>query len=435
MAGRNVQKHDRPDMTERNVKEPARVGMTERNVKELDQVNMVKIPETKQNTTGTHSPQIETMRSSFKQAAATILEKKGFSVEEIKGIMNAIDETAVSRAKPEVKQASDQSVFIRQSFHHREIMKEVSIGRNNIHADIYQKEASLEDFRQKNIDPRIVINPLEKQTLKDGPQKDVVGKPENSSRSGKKNVFSGPIRETENPKTTIKDNKIEPQTTEKVITSRDRDDRGKRINFAGEVDARMNHRSHEDNTVAAGREESPLSADVLTMATKAADIHNVKAAAESSKTVYQTVVDQIQDGFSLAQNKENGQVRLTLKPEIMGHLDMQIAVRNDTVQIMMTVESEKVHQAMNAHIDDLKTALQNQGLKIDKIEVTLQYQPDQERTFYQDQAKSQLNNPGQNSHHERMVNHKPAFGDDHYPVNGQAIIQKQSSTEGVSIFA
>ncbi|HAJ26358.1 MAG TPA: hypothetical protein DCG53_03795 [Syntrophus sp. (in: bacteria)] len=126
---------------------------------------------------------------------------------------------------------------------------------------------------------------------------------------------------------------------------------------------------------------------------------------------------------------------MTLKPEIMGHLDMQIAVRNETVQIMMTVENEKVHQAMKVHIDDLKTALQNQGLKIDKIEVTLQNQPDPERSFYQDQANSRFNNPGQNSRQERMLKQELFSGDEHYPKSGQEIIKAQNSNEGVSIFA
>jgi flagellar hook-length control protein FliK len=102
---------------------------------------------------------------------------------------------------------------------------------------------------------------------------------------------------------------------------------------------------------------------------------------------------------------------------------------------MMTVENEKVHQAMKVHIDDLKTALQNQGLKIDKIEVTLQNQPDPERSFYQDQANSRFNNPGQNSRQERMLKQELFSGDEHYPKSGQEIIKAQNSNEGVSIFA
>jgi flagellar hook-length control protein FliK len=102
---------------------------------------------------------------------------------------------------------------------------------------------------------------------------------------------------------------------------------------------------------------------------------------------------------------------------------------------MMTVESEKVHQAMNAHIEDLKTALQNQGLKVDKIEVALQYQSEQERSFYQEQAKSQFNYHEQNSHQGRMFNREQALGNDNYPRLGPETVHKEVGTEGVSIFA
>jgi hypothetical protein len=94
-----------------------------------------------------------------------------------------------------------------------------------------------------------------------------------------------------------------------------------------------------------------------------------------------------------------------------------------------------VHLGIIAHIDDKKTALQNQGMKIDKIEVALQYKPDQERTFHQDKANSGFDNPGQNTRHERMLNKELFTGDEHYPKSGQDIIKTQNSMQGVSVFA
>lgn len=404
-------------------------------IKELDQEITTKAPAVKQDATEKSPTHVEPTSPSFRQAAVAILEKKGLPAEDIKGILKAIDQATVGGMKPDINPRPDQSIFIQQSLYNKEFIKESSVGRKKIHLDIYQKEASLEDFRHENVEARIKINPPEKQLVNEGPQKELFEKPEKPQRSEKKNVFSAAMKETENKQPIVNDKEINTQQLGKVIMATGQDDQGKWLKSAGDVTAKTSHPSHEEIILPVGKEQSPLQADILSMAVKGADIHSGKTTMDNSKSIYQSVVDQIQDGFALAQNKDNGQVRLTLKPEIMGHLDMQIAVRNETVQIMMTVESEKVHQAMNAHIDDLKTALQNQGLKIDKIEVTLQNQPDPERSFYQDQANSRFNNPGQNSRQERMLNQELLLGDEHYPKSGQEIIKTQNSNEGVSIFA
>jgi flagellar hook-length control protein FliK len=243
------------------------------------------------------------------------------------------------------------------------------------------------------------------------------------------------VKGTENKQPIFNDKDINAPQTGKIITATDQDDQGKWSKLSGDVTARTTQTRNEDISLSAGREQSPLTSNILSMTAKGADFHNEKTTMDTSKSIYQSVLDQVRDSFSIAQNKDNGQVRVTLKPEIMGHLDMQITVRNETVQIMMTVENEKVHQAMNAHIDDLKTALQNQGMKIDKIEVALQYKPDQERTFHQDKANSGFDNPGQNTRHERMLNKELFTGDEHYPKSGQDIIKTQNSMQGVSVFA
>ncbi|MCX5827425.1 MAG: flagellar hook-length control protein FliK [Deltaproteobacteria bacterium] len=413
----------------------AKARVAQQNMKEIDQVIMAKVPEVTQDTTGKSPTHVEPTSPSFRQAAVAILEKNGFSAEDIKGILKAVEQATVGGLKPDQNPRSDQSIFIQQSLYHKEFIEVATVGGKKIHADIYQKEASMEDFRHENVEGQIKINPPEKQLVKEGLQKELLEQPKNTQQPEKKNVFSAAMRGAENKQLIVNDKEINAQQPGKVITATAQDDQGKWPKLAGDVTAKTSHPSHEDIILPAGREQAPLPADILSVAAKGADFHAGKTTMDTSKSIYQSVVDQIQDSFSLAQNKDNGQVRLTLKPEIMGHLDMQIAVRNETVQIMMTVENEKVHQAMNAHIDDLKTALQNQGLKIDKIEVTLQNQPDPERSFYQDQANTRFNNPGQNSHQERMLNQELFLGDEHYPKSGQEIIKTQNSMEGVSIFA
>jgi len=401
-------------------------------IEELDQIITKSAPEVKQDTTGNAPINVEPL---FKQAAVAIFEKKGFSADEIKGILNIVEQATTGGLKADVVPRSNQPILVQQSFYNKDFMKEATVGKKKIHTDIYRKEASFEDFRHENVESQIKINPPENQTVKEGIQKELIEQPENNQQSGKKNIFPGVIRGTDNKQSIASDKEIATPQIGKIIKATDQDNLGKWSKLSGDATAKTSQTRHEDVILSAGREQPPLTSNILSMAPKSADFHGGRTTMDTSRSIYQSVLDQVQESFSIAQNKDNGQVRLTLKPEIMGHLDMQITVRNETVQIMMTVENEKVHQAMNAHIDDLKTALQNQGMKIDKIEVALQYKPDQERTFYQDQTNSGFNNPGQNTRHERMLNQELFMDDEHYPKSGQDIIKTQNSMQGVSVFA
>ncbi|HAJ26547.1 MAG TPA: hypothetical protein DCG53_04775, partial [Syntrophus sp. (in: bacteria)] len=275
-------------------------------IKELDQEITTKAPGVKQDAMEKSPTHVEPTPPSFRQAAVAILEKKGFSAEDIKGILKAIDQATVVGTKPDINHRPDQSIFIQQSFHNKEFIKESSVGRKKIHSDIYQKEASLEDFRHENVEVRIKINPPEKQIVKEGPQKELLEQHENSQPSEKRNVFSAALRGVENKQPIVNEKEINAQQLGKVIMAKGQDDPGKWPKSAGDVTAKRSHPRHEEIILPVGKEQSPLQADILSMAVKGADIHSGKTTMDTSKSIYQSVVDQIQDGFALAQNKDNG---------------------------------------------------------------------------------------------------------------------------------
>ncbi|MFA5182591.1 MAG: flagellar hook-length control protein FliK [Syntrophales bacterium] len=437
---RQGKQYEQTVTAEQQPKQPEQTVTAAQQLQRPEQAIPVEMPRgEKQVTPERHSVHADHTALSFRQAAVAILEKKGFSAAEIKEIMNKVDQAGVSSLPPAGRPSPDRTIFIQESFIQKEIIREPAFGSKKIHQDIYQKEASLDKFGRENVEARVKINPLDKKTDKhvvdEGPREESLAEPDNPRPPERKNVFAGLMKEAGHKQTPASSKDINAGKLEKPAIFTGQGDQGKRSGSAGDATRKTTKSKQDEIILPPGREPVRIQSEHLGMATKTADFQQVKTTTDTSKSVYQNVVDQIREGFSLVANKEGGQVRLNLKPESMGQLDMRIAVRNDSVQIMMTVENEKVHQAMNAHIEDLKTALQNQGLKIDKIEVTLQYQPDQDRSFYQDQANSGFNNPDQDVRHERMSNRKLSFGDDHYPINGQEIIQKQSITEGVSIFA
>ncbi len=85
----------------------------------------------------------------------------------------------------------------------------------------------------------------------------------------------------------------------------------------------------------------------------------------------QSVMNQVREGMATG-FKDGGRVRITLYPETLGRVDMDIVVRHDRVELVMKVDNEQVRQLLNSHVEDLKTTLQNQGWQVNGVDVTLQ---------------------------------------------------------------
>jgi flagellar hook-length control protein FliK len=353
--------------------------------------------------------------------------------------MNTVEEGTADAGFPHPGRTSpDREILAQGEVVQKELNREARLDRKRIHGDIYKKEASMDKFGRENIEARMKINPpdrnIELQDVNNGTQAEGLAETGNTRPREVKNVLAGSLKEPVHTTSAAVGKDIKAGNMEKPHILAGQDDHGAARGAAGEATRKTGKGRQEDSILPTGREPARIHADHLAMTTKAADFQPAKTNMDAAKSIYQNVVDQIREGISLSANKDGGQVRLNLKPESMGQLDMRIAVRNESVQIIMTVENEKVHQAMNAHIDDLKTALQNQGLKVDKIEVALQYQPGHEGSFHREEANYRFN-PGQNGHQGRPLNQEPAFGDDRYPHSGQEVITAQGGAEGVSIFA
>ena len=86
-----------------------------------------------------------------------------------------------------------------------------------------------------------------------------------------------------------------------------------------------------------------------------------------------SIMTQVMDGIS-TDFKDGGRVRITLYPETLGRVDMDIVVRQDRVELIMKVDNDQVHQLLNTHIEDLKATLQSQGWQVSGVDVLLQKQ-------------------------------------------------------------
>jgi flagellar hook-length control protein FliK len=87
---------------------------------------------------------------------------------------------------------------------------------------------------------------------------------------------------------------------------------------------------------------------------------------------FQDVMNQITDSASNILKKGSGRIVITLDPPNLGTLNMDIRVQNDTVRMLLVADNKDVKQILHSNLDQLKTALQGQGLSIDRFDVLVQ---------------------------------------------------------------
>jgi hypothetical protein len=84
---------------------------------------------------------------------------------------------------------------------------------------------------------------------------------------------------------------------------------------------------------------------------------------------FQDVADQIRDAASNMLKNDSGRIVITLEPPNLGTLNMDVRVQNDTVKMILIADNQEVKQVLHSNLDQLKTALQGQGLNIDRLDV------------------------------------------------------------------
>jgi flagellar hook-length control protein FliK len=85
----------------------------------------------------------------------------------------------------------------------------------------------------------------------------------------------------------------------------------------------------------------------------------------------QAVIDQIMDAKQ-SMNNGFGRVRITLDPPNLGTVNLEIVVRKERVEVVITADNSGVQQALQSRVDDVRTALQRQDLKIENFQILLQ---------------------------------------------------------------
>jgi flagellar hook-length control protein FliK len=78
------------------------------------------------------------------------------------------------------------------------------------------------------------------------------------------------------------------------------------------------------------------------------------------------------DDASNILKKGSGRIVITLEPPNLGTLNMDVRVQHDTVRMLLIADNHEVKQVLHSNLDQLKTALQGQGLNVDRFDVLVQ---------------------------------------------------------------
>lgn len=103
---------------------------------------------------------------------------------------------------------------------------------------------------------------------------------------------------------------------------------------------------------------------------------------EDLKGIVKTHLQQLQH----LNQGEGSQIRVKLYPEHLGHLDIRVMSMDGKVSAQLMASSQLAKEALEFQVGQLRTALTQQGIQVDKIEVT---QQNQSQSMLQDQRGGQ----------------------------------------------
>jgi Flagellar hook-length control protein FliK len=145
-------------------------------------------------------------------------------------------------------------------------------------------------------------------------------------------------------------------------------------------------------------------------------------------TFQSTVMDQIVDKASLRSIHGRSEVQIRLKPEFLGNVQMNIATEKEQVVVRIITDQPVVKEIIETHLHHLKAELQNQGLTIDKFDVIVN--PDADQQHSREQFSQMFKNNSSNDGRRRAHDQDPEKPD---PEDGHG--EDEPNREGVNYFA
>jgi len=101
----------------------------------------------------------------------------------------------------------------------------------------------------------------------------------------------------------------------------------------------------------------------------------VKGRDTAAAPVKADVFDQIVQRAAVHVKNDQGEMRIDLKPEFLGHVRLQIVTENQQVTVRILTELPMARDMIESNIQQLKSDLQQQGLRVERVEVAVADDP------------------------------------------------------------
>lgn len=137
------------------------------------------------------------------------------------------------------------------------------------------------------------------------------------------------------------------------------------------------HESHEESRQETGSKGSQTTGTMqnnvlLQKETEAPQQVQENAAYAESNTQTQKIMDQIMDYMKIQLKPEMDQLEMQLHPETLGTLKVQLVSKGGEVTAHFQVQNESVRAAIESQMTVLKNTLEEQGVKVEAVEVTVE---------------------------------------------------------------
>lgn len=113
----------------------------------------------------------------------------------------------------------------------------------------------------------------------------------------------------------------------------------------------------------------------------------------------ESIINQLTEQIKLSVNDEFKSMEMQLYPEHLGKVGIQVAIRDGIVTAHITAENETVKNAIEAQLINLKESFNNQGLKVENVEVTIASHSFEENNMHNQDEQS---NQGKSKRNRRL---------------------------------
>lgn len=134
------------------------------------------------------------------------------------------------------------------------------------------------------------------------------------------------------------------------------------------------------NSTAAAYAASQSAQNAQTMQNASADVLDAATVAPISRQVAQ----QVEQGMLSTVKGGGTRLDLQLNPQELGAINVTLSVRNGEVSAIIRSEKSETADIINRQVDVIRTNLEQQGLKVDKVEVRQETPQEQNNTTWQD---------------------------------------------------